>query len=403
MKKILAFAIAALALAACAREVAPVKVDKSREVRFTTNVQTFVLKSSALDGEQVRIFSDATLDNVNVLADAADGKLTPASKIYWKEGQTEKTTFAAVYPKENGSATIDAYNLAEGGNYDYAWHSKVLVATAKNVTPGEDVALDFKHPFAMITINVTNSLEGTPAITAVSLQDVYTIGKIAMLAGTSEGTTKGTLAPVAKEGAAGAYQAVVFPGAVRPVIKVTAGEKTYSFVLAADVTLEANKSYTAAIELKAGSAPAPQGEEAKFNFSVTEWEAGSALSYAEAAEEEALWHIIGAVYDDDDTVEDWKKDFPMTKESDGTYTITINVRGAFKFRCFKSTTVDADKWNTQLGFYQGTDPEFVLDLVAGYKLEANNGASADIKVAEDGNYTFVLDVANDYNLTGTKN
>lgn len=397
MKKIFAIALGILALAACSRQSAAPQLGSNNEVRFTTDIQTFTVKSASIDGN-VRILAGAPI-NANEIAGASEGKLIPANKIYWVENQTETTTFGAIYPADHNNEPLE-YDLAFGGSQDYAYHSTVLVATAKDVTPGDPVALNFKHPFANIVIKVTNSLEGTPAISKVELANAYSQGQISILAGTSAGSGKATINATPKEGEALTWQVLVFPGSAQPVIKVTVGADTYSFVLASAVNFEANKSYTAEIELKEGSTPPlPVGDEAAFTFAVTDWTDGEALSYAEEVAEEPAWYIIGAVYADDPSVEDWKVDFPMTKGDDGKLSVTINVRGGFKFRSYTSTTPEEEKWNNQLGFYS----EYVLDLEAGYKLQVNNTSSSDIKVAEDGNYTFVIDPADDYNLTGTKN
>ena len=97
MKKIFAIALGVLAFAACQREAAPVKVDGSREVKFTTNINTFTVKAGELEGKTVQVLAGAPI-NTGSAATVAGTSLTLANKIYWQEDQVEPTTFVGIYP-----------------------------------------------------------------------------------------------------------------------------------------------------------------------------------------------------------------------------------------------------------------------------------------------------------------
>jgi len=395
MKKIFAIALGVLALASCSREAAPVKDGSSREVKFTTNVRTFTLKSTAIDGETVKVFAGAPI-NVTKEATVVDDGLSFTDKIYWNEDQTEKTSFGAIYPSMEINAQSE-YSVANG---DYAWHSKVLVAGAPDVTPGSTVALTFKHPFSNIVVKVTNSLAGSPEISSVALAGVKANGTIDAYAGVaSADESTATVTATAKEGAALTWQAIVYPGVARPVLKVTAGGTTYNFVLAADFTFEANKSYTAEVELKDAVTPVPSGEEVVFSLTVNDWEeVAESLGYTASdseVEEEADWYIIGNVYDDDPEVPAWSENvvFKLDKTSATVYTITINVGEGleFLFRTYKPSTPASERWNSTLGMWKSDSNETIGEW---YGLATDSDGKKNIKVSEAGNYTFTIDFGN---------
>ena len=305
MKKVLLTLLAAATvLVACDKtETAPVAKDGSREVRFTTNIQTYTVKA-ALDDQTVTVVAGAPI-NATTNATAKDSKLTPATKLYWAENQTAKTKFAAIYPAVEAVPTSYDLLFGEGFNYDY--QKEVLVATSGEVTPGEDVALTFKHPFSKIEVTVT--AEGL-TVQNVKIGKVKMDSDVDLLEGTF--TAKGDLKSFNAAKVDAKYLALIIPQSAKPEITVTAkkGEedaKDYKFVLAENVTFVANKVYTAAITVT-DSTP-EVGEEVSLGFNVTEWDAtATPLAYVEEGETPDAWTVIGNI-----NATNWDKDFALTE------------------------------------------------------------------------------------------
>ncbi|MBQ4285038.1 MAG: fimbrillin family protein, partial [Bacteroidales bacterium] len=110
----------------------------------------------------------------------------------------------------------------------------------------------------------------------------------------------------------------------------------------------------------------------------------------QSADAEPDWYVIGDVYTEDSEAEAWAIDYPMTKGDDGKWSITINVRGAFKFRAYVPGTTGDACWATQLGMW-ASDTNEVIDIANTYGLANNNQGNKDILFAETGQYTLVLD------------
>ena len=383
MKKILAFAIAALALAACAREVAPVKVDKSREVRFTTNINTFTVKAGELEGKTVQVLAGAPL-NTGSAAVVEGNSLNLTNKIYWQEGQEAKTTFVGIYPGNNQtSTTIENYSITD----DYGYHSTFMTATAKDVEPETTVALNFKHPFSKVVVKVTNNLTGTPEISSVALDGVILTADLDLAAETLTLGTEKVAATAAKQDN-GDYAAIIMPQTVKPTLVVNVGENSYRFVLAEEFTFVANKSYTAAVTLNDSTVPV-QEVEVGFSLTVTEWEdATEALLYEPETEPAPQpmpvtdLYLLGEGCD-----AGWSLDaaIALTKEGN-VFSVTANLAAnkIFRFVCQKD-------WF----------PSVVKDVASGNAVycasqddwNANNPANYDhFTVAEDGSYSIKVDI-----------
>ena len=227
MKKIFATLLAATAIVACSKnETLPEAAQGDDIVRFSSNLRTYTVKSAtALDGKTVKIVAGAPI-NATTTAEAADNKLTPATEMHWVKDQTSATTFTSVYPADiemTAAGKVEEYNLLFEGNHDFDYHSAVLTAVAKDVTPNTTVNFEYKHPFAMLLVTVVNQLEGTPAITKVNVSDVIMDGSIDVAAGTvTPGTTAAAADAALKDGK---YGVVILPQSAKPVLNITAGEK----------------------------------------------------------------------------------------------------------------------------------------------------------------------------------
>ena len=381
MKKLIAFSLGILAFAACSREVKNPLVKGDNEVKFTTNIQTFTFKSASLDG-QARIIAGTPI-NANEIANPSGDRLIPTNKIYWQDGQTSTTSFGAIFPAEHNGEPLE-YDLVFEGLQSYAYHNTVLVATAKNVTPGDPVAFNFKHPFSNIVIKVTNGLSGNTEISKVEVQNAFSKGQISILSGTSTGTEKGTINATAKEGQDNTWQVLVFPGNARPIISITAGEKTYSFILASEVTFEANKSYTAEIEIKDSTVPGPAGVEASFGFEVGDWVSDASLTFNPSDAEEpnpnaGKWSIIGKLNGDD-----WTTDVWMTEVSEGIWEAPITYVDGDEFKIRQD-----GRWSsgTEVHAEAGTpDSAGAVVFVDGSVYDLWGAGSGNIKLPEAGNY-----------------
>jgi len=344
MKKALfTLCAAAAVLVACDKnETTPVS-QNSREVRFTTNIQTYTVKA-ALDDETVLIVAGAPI-NATTTATAKDSKLTPATKLYWAENQTAKTKFAAVYPQMEVTAEAFDYSVANG---DFNYHKNVLFAASGEVAPETEVALPFKHPFAQMQVSVTNNLEGFD-VESVTIGNVLTNSTVDLLAGTV--TAKGEAGSIAATKVESKYNAILIPQTGSPEITVALkkGEefKTVKFVLAEPIALAGNKIYTAAVTVNADE-PVVQVE-VSLGFSVTEWDAeATPMTYTEEpAGDEVVWSVVGLG-------DKWDVDIPMecttagTNPGEGTFEadITCNFGDVFKLRQYKA-------WDLSVGMKTG--------------------------------------------------
>ena len=383
MKKILAIALGVLAFAACSREAAPVKVDNSREVKFTTNINTFTVKAGELEGKTVQVLAGAPI-NTGSAATVAGTSLTLANKIYWQEDQVEPTTFVGIYPGNNQTSTsIPSYSITD----DYGYHSTFMTATAKDAAPGTTVDLNFKHPFSKVVVNVTNNLTGAPAISKVTLEGVVLTADLDLAAETlTLGADKANIDAAAMED--GSFAAIIMPQTVKPTLVVTVGEKSYRFVLAADFTFVANKSYTAAVTLNDTTVPVEELP-VDLTVTVTDWEdADAALAYepeAEAAPEPLPVTELYLLGDGCDA--SWSLDaaIPLAKEGN-VFSVTANLAAdkIFRFICSKDwfPSVVKDK-ATGKAVYCASQAEW----------DANSADNYDhFTVAQAGSYDIVVDI-----------
>ena len=389
MKKILAIALGVLAFAACTREAAPVKVDNSREVKFTTNINTFTMKAgeTALEGKTVKVLAGAPL-NTGSDAVVEGTSLNLTNKIYWQEGQEAKTTFASVYSADAEhnptSMTVD-YTITD----DFGYHSTFMTATAKDVVPETTVALNYSHPFSKVVVKVTNNLSGNVAVSSVSLDGVVLSGVLDLATGTIElGADK--VAAVAAAQANGDYAAIIMPQTVKPALVVVAGENAYRFVLADDFTFEANKSYTAAVTIEDGTVPV-QEVPVDFTVTVTDWEdASAALAYEPETEpvgpqnpEVTALYILGEATDNG-----WAlSTMPQFAKEGSVFTLTTNLAANKQFRL---QTQNADWYPAIVKVKETGEPVYSESQAA---WDANNSIWEHFSVAESGSYKLVFDAA----------
>ena len=387
MKKIFATLLAATALMACNKnETLPEAAQADDIVRFSSNLRTYTVKSAtALDGKTVKIVAGAPI-NATTTAEAADNKLTPVTEMHWVKDQTSATTFTSVYPADiemTAAGKVEEYNLLFEGNHDFDYHSAVLTAVAKDVTPNTTVNFEYKHPFAMLLVTVVNQLEGTPAITKVNVSDVIMDGSIDVAAGTvTPGTTAAAADAALKDGK---YGVVILPQSAKPVLNITAGEKNYRFVLASAIDFQANKRYNATVTIKDSTPVVEEGEAVTFGFTVADWEdADDPLNYVDISEQ---WSVIGNIQGTN-----WDADFVMEEgETPGILEAEITYKAGEEFKLRKAAA-----WDISAGLKDGvaTVGDAAWD---GYLTTSDN----NIKLAAAGVYTLTFNPAT-WAFTATK-
>ena len=385
MKKAFVFTLALAALFACQKNAAPVAETTGSEVRFRAEIpNTYVLKSTALEGKKVRIAADATLDNATTVAIAEGNELAPETIIRWKDGQTAKTTFAGLYQNlESGEAPAAPANLkldysmvSSLGAHDYAYHSTFLTATAKNVTPETTVNLAFSHPFSKLGVTVSNGLTDGSVVKSVTLKNVVTAGTLDLAAdAVTLGTEKLTVPAALVDGK---YSAIVLPQTAKPTICVTVtkddADRDYLFTLTAEATFAANKAYTANVTLDDGTV---EGETVAFAFTVADWEDAGTLETEELVPVEPKWTVIGTL-----NGADWDNPtiIDMVKDEYGNWSVDITYAEGdeFKLKC-------EDTWaGMQAGWSK-------------YGL-GNFGNDTNYLSTDNSAINIVLEAAGDYNL-----
>lgn len=398
MKAIRIIAFCAIAAALCSCSKSGTAPGKGGQVRFSASVGSFAFtratESALEDGDRVRVIAGSPI-NASSVGTVSGTALTLDSPIYWNEGQSESTTFAAVFQKDGvaDALTSISYDLLYEGSHAYEYHNLFMTAT-RTAAPGHAVALEFRHPFSKITVSVTNNLAGD-AVSKVEIKEIVMEGTLNLTEGTVAlgGSKAGFEAAKLSEGS---YAAVVMPQTASPTITVTVASGTsYTFVLAGAFTFAPGYAYNAALTLNPSTTPS-HGEAASFSFTVTPWQDGGELGYTLSDSYTPSWGVVGTV-----NGSDWGEDFPMTQTATGDEPykgtweadITYSPGNAFKLRWNKD-------WEIQAGMPTTEGYEFVPLGVSG--LWGSNNADIVIGTAESGSYhlKFVYD---GYWLTVTKN
>ena len=406
--RLIAFCAIAASLCACSKNgTAP---GKAGEVRFSASVGSFAFtratESALENNDKVRIIAGAPI-NASAVGTVDGTSLTLDSPIYWKEGQTESTTFCAIYNKDDVAAvspTVE-YNLLYEGNHAYEYHKLYMTAT-RTAAPESPVAFEFRHPFSKITIGITNNLVNN-AVTKVEIKQLVMEGSLSI----AEGTIALSESKVNFEATKlddNSYAAIVMPQTGTPSIVVTVANGTaYTFVLASAFTFQAGYAYNAALTLSQSVTP-PQGDAVAFSFTVIPWQDGGDLGYTLSDSYTPSWGVIGKL----NGVTDWENDAVfLTQTSEGTQAqegiwegnITYAPGDEFKLRWNKAWDIQAGM-STAEGVHYAVAGENSLwgsnntNIVLGSAYDEVNGVTP----LEAGSYhlRFVYD---GYILTVTKN
>lgn len=416
MKKLIfsLFAVAALLCACNKDETVKAPVQGDRLVKFSvSNLYSFKSTVAINDdgASQVGIYA-ADLSANNVPAAVSGTALNPTTPIYWGIGQTAASLFAARYPYASGAGISDGYDIpVDQTSADTFTYQDNVVIASKSASPADaSVAFEFSHPFAKVVVNVTNNLDADK-VASVQIKDVnYKVTKLLDLTASpvapvynTEDKTDITMFQVTENAK---FAAVITPQVSRPTLVVTTEQgSVYNFVLAADFTFVAGKVATADITIQNSGSQGggDHGDAAAFSFSLIDWAAADtnpSFGAGDATISNNYWHVTGCVYDDDNTVDPWTVDFPMTFKGGDKWEITINYDEAMSAsdngKGFKFHKLGADPWAVQLGMWTGGSD--YMDIAYDYNLTATN--NQNIRFDSAGNYTLVLEGVN---LKVTKN
>lgn len=399
-KSLLILFAAAAALVACNK--AAVEDSSLREVKFSTNLNTYTVKAAVEENvlDNVKIIAGAPINKtVSATPTQTDlgGTLTTTPVLYWGAGQTESTKFVAITGGQE-NIVVDNYDMLSLG-YDYAYCSKLMSAVA-TVAPENTVELNFEHIFSKVVINITNNL-GSDAVSKVEFKKVAASAKVNFETCTFENLGEQTATLPANENTADSqYAVVIIPQTARPEIVVTTQKgAVYTFAVNADFTFQRAKTATVALTLNPSSSIGTLSAVGSMTFTVTDWLPDTSTMTGEGTMNlDEYWHIFGKVYTEADKTNKpgaWEKRYPLAFNSDGKWEITINYD--------PSMTPGDDgflfvKGDTYLGMWEGS----ANVLAAGYELKTTERVNILTEDADGGKYQFVLDPDNNYNLTYTR-
>ena len=337
MKKYLYIAIAAIFAAGCS-SLMEERNENPREVRFTTNLSSFVTKTVNPDAGFVNgdAFTVCALEPFvvdNVKYTFSGNAITSETPICWPEDLQEEAYFGAFYPYTPDFSILaeDSFTISvktDQTTQENYHASDWLVATAEAM-PGETVNLEFYHFLTRVDITIDGELES--AVTSVSLggvansfnvyQEVYSEERVPIKAGEillADGTK--------------AWSCIVIPEEnVKPVLNVTFADGTVkSYPVNNAINLESTTRYHAKLTLK------PDGSlEAEFVFRIFDW-INDGYVWLEPAKGE--WQICGSFNDWDLT-----SAVPMVPSGNMLYAdLELPREAEFKFVCNRS-------WDVNLG------------------------------------------------------
>lgn len=406
MKKLFAFAIGVIAIAACNKQADPVAVPET-PIRFSvqqSNLFSFTKATEAAlgDDDAIQIIAGAPISAASK-ATVAGANLTLETPMYWGKGQVDATTFVAIYPYTSSTSTSVNYDLNFGGNHDFNYHKLYLVAKASSAPTDDKVALNFRHPFSKVLINVTSKL-GSDAVASVELKGVKMEGVLDLVAESVNIENVEASNVTASKLSDTQWGAIIMPQEAQPQLVITTElGSVYTFNMGAAFNFEAGKVATAAVTLEGqGGGGDEQGNATSFSFTVTDWAAAEGTPGFEdgTIAMGSYWYVLGTVYQEDNTVGPWAKDFPMTYKGksgdDEIWEITVNydetmataeAGPGFKLRRYASTT--ENKWAVQYGMW-ASDPSDVIDIQYSYDLANATDGNKDIRFSEAGRYTLTL-------------
>lgn len=412
MRKLYILALAALcALVGCNKnDETPVVPSKGGPVRFATNLNSYTVKSSLAENDQIGVFAGAPITRINVLGTVTSSKgvaFAAGSEICWQSGQTSPTTFAAYYPYSAScnATAADPFKFsfslaADQSSAEGVAASDLLTAVAANVAVPADpaaadpVTLTFTHQGSKFVVNVTKEISAE--IESVEILGTKLTGVVDMANKTVSDHSGDATAIIANRPNSGAntFEAIILPAAdIAPQIKVTvAGGTTYTYSMEGTMTFVAGKQYTATVNIAANPVSA---DAVIFQIGdITDWDVvETPLSYGDnpVVVQGDCWGVIGLGGD-------WANDIPMSEIAPYCWSVDIDyVAGdQFKFRY-------AGSWDVQYGMWNNIDPaeyktiemswiEATTSSNPTYGLADGSASKPNCNIAlpEAGNYTLTL-------------
>lgn len=418
MKKFLTFFAAAAALVACNKTADTTQAPGSREVKFTvSNLYTVTTKTAIADDSHVAIFAGAPINANNVQmtvdmeANATSGTLTPTvtNSLLWAVGQTTTATnFFAIYPYEIGRTLAGDTEAEKYLEYDIASASDVVyandfLAAAKSQAPGtgEDpatVALAFKHPFAKLVYNITNTSDDF--VSGLKISGIRRTGHVMFTTGAAVPTGEAISADNAvalNENGENSFMTVVMPEteAVNPlvVVEMASGAK-YTFALSQAIALEAGKVYTASIAISGGHEAEVSDRTVYGSFTVTDWvnvDAGS-MTGGTVTPATKWWYLVGNIDAYGGTADgNWSKFVPFKCIGNDLWQVDFYFAGGNGFKLMYAA--NPPEWDYAYGMISSDtwiiDPQYVYAEGAGndYKVHSlTNVNGQDINMSGTGNF-----------------
>lgn len=337
MKKVLlSLALVLAVFASCKKEPKANNEPAGRKaVEFkVANLSYYIMKSTVRIGEEgsapVSIFA-ASLDADNVRATVEGNTLTPSSTIYWQEGQTSASTFAARYPYAENATVNGSYTIpADQSSLEtYSYQENLMTAAASATpTPGT-VEFNFTHPFAKVVFTITNNL-GADAVASVAINGIKQSASVLDITQSPAAITleEETSTVTAYKTVENTYAAIVMPQsatAANDIVVTTTLGSVYIFRLSNPYTFEAGRIAKAALTLNPIDNPSltPIGT---MSFHSDDWTEGSAATIDPSVDVTlgGYYQVGGTVNMSMSTPFDaWSKYFNMTLSGENTWTITL--------------------------------------------------------------------------------
>ena len=357
MKKYLYIAIAAILAAGCS-SLMEQGIESPNEVRFSTNISSFVTKSvnpdaGFVNGDAISVFAIRPFQVDNAKYTVSGNSIKSDAPICWPEDLTGSAYFGAIYPYKT---EISLFGEEETG-LDFSvktdqstqenYHASDMMIAEAEAMPGEVVNLEFRHLFTRVDITVDGDFG--KSISSVSL------GGVANTLDLNKYEIVGERVPI-KAGeillsdGTKAWSCIVVPEAnVVPVLEVAfADGSTASYTVSQTIDLASGSRYRANLSLNQDGSL-----KAEFVFKIFDWISGDWIWMTSSGGD---WQVCG-------NFNDWNenKAISMEKVEPGVFQVKIELpqEAEFKFICNNS-------WDTNLGGTEySADGEFRTPAIYG--------------------------------------
>lgn len=283
MKKsltILAFA-AAMILAGCQREADNPNAGL-KEIKFkaSLDLETKVTATSFEEGDVIGLSVGEPIDASRVKLTYTGGALTPEKTLYWPESMAylAEASFMAWYPYDifgdldpmgNTIHFIIARDQYREGKYE---ESDLLAAVTSASPAQETVALEFRHKFSRLKLNVVDQLTSdsfrdsqADSFRSIGLKGLKRQAGVNLAEGSVEAyeTSEDVIYPM--RASEMNYWAIVVPQTATPEIVVTLNSgETRTYVSSVPITFTSGKQLSATLTLS--------DEAVSFQWNIVDWE-----------------------------------------------------------------------------------------------------------------------------------